>query len=315
MAEENKNNTQENQEKDQKNDPFRGFMNPNKKNGSKGKFNFYWIYIVIASVFIAAYFYKGENIVKEVTWGDLKEMLIEEDVEKIILVNREFAEIYIKADRLTKDRYKDLNKEPNNEFFGKTPQFNYTIGSVESFEKEVEKVQTDKPDPVYIQNQVRRNWTGDILGWIFPLLLLVALWFFLMRMMSRGGAGGGQIFNIGKSKATLFDKDTHVKITFKDVAGLEEAKVEIMEIVDFLKNPKKYTDLGGKIPKGALLVGPPGTGKTLLAKSVAGEANVPFFSISGSDFVEMFVGVGASRVRDLFRKTRIWAVTTNAKIP
>jgi len=304
MAEENKNINPENKEKDQKGDPYRGFMNQNKKNGSKGKFNFYWIYIVIATVFIGAYFYKGDTVVKETTWGELKDMLAEEDVEKIVLINREFAEIYIKADRLTKSRYKDINKESNSEFFGKTPQYRYTIGSVESFEKDVEKVQVDKPDPVYIQNQVRRNWTGEVLSWILPLLLLVGLWFFLMRMMSRGGAGGGQIFNIGKSKATLFDKDTHVKITFKDVAGLEEAKVEIMEIVDFLKNPKKYTDLGGKIPKGALLVGPPGTGKTLLAKSVAGEANVPFFSISGSDFVEMFVGVGASRVRDLFRQAK-----------
>lgn len=304
MAEENKNINQENQEKEQKRDPFRGFINPNKKGGTKGKFNFYWIYIVIASVFVVAYFYKGDNVVKETTWGELKEMLAEEDVEKIILINREFAEIFIKADRLSKPRYQDLSKEPNNEFFGKTPQYRYTIGSVESFEKDVEKVQVDKTNPVYIQNQVRRNWTGEILSWILPLLLLIGLWIFLMRMMSRGGAGGGQLFNIGKSKATLFDKDTHVKITFKDVAGLEEAKVEIMEIVDFLKNPNKYTDLGGKIPKGALLVGPPGTGKTLLAKSVAGEANVPFFSISGSDFVEMFVGVGASRVRDLFRQAK-----------
>jgi cell division protease FtsH len=169
----------------------------------------------------------------------------------------------------------------------------------------VEQAQEGQDSPIYVNNINRRNWTTEILGWIFPLLLLVGVWFFIMRMMSRGAGGaGGQIFNIGKSKAQLFDKNTMVNVTFKDVAGLDEAKVEIMEIVDFLRNPDKYTKLGGKIPKGVLLVGPPGTGKTLLAKSVAGEAHVPFFSISGSDFVEMFVGVGASRVRDLFKQAK-----------
>ncbi|MCK4639287.1 MAG: ATP-dependent zinc metalloprotease FtsH, partial [Bacteroidales bacterium] len=159
--------------------------------------------------------------------------------------------------------------------------------------------------PVYVENEVRRNWGGDILGWIIPIVVLVGVWFLIMRMMSRGGGGpGGHIFNIGKSKAQLFDKNANITINFDAVAGLEEAKVEIMEIVDFLKNPEKYTQLGGKIPKGALLIGPPGTGKTLLAKAVAGEAKVPFFSISGSDFVEMFVGVGASRVRDLFKQAK-----------
>ncbi len=165
--------------------------------------------------------------------------------------------------------------------------------------------QKDIADPVYIENDVRRNWTGDILGWIVPIAILVIVWLVIMRMMSRNtGGAGGQIFNIGKSKAQLFDKTTSVSINFNDVAGLEEAKVEIKEVVDFLKNPSKYTGLGGKIPKGVLLVGPPGTGKTLLAKAVAGEAQVPFFSLSGSDFVEMFVGVGASRVRDLFKQAK-----------
>lgn len=287
-----------------KNDPFRNFMNPKKTGGNKEKFNFYWVYSIIAFVFIAIFFFNNEGTVKETNWGDLKNMLTDEDVLKIVLVNREIAEIYIKPDSLTKERYKDIIKDSKPELFGKSPQYMLTIGAVESFEKNVEEVQKDLTQPIYIQNEIRKNWGGDILGYIIPLLFLVGVWFFIMRMMSRGGAGGGQIFNIGKSKATLFDKDTNVKITFKDVAGLEEAKIEVMEIVDFLKNPSKYTDLGGKIPKGALLVGPPGTGKTLLAKSVAGEANVPFFSISGSDFVEMFVGVGASRVRDLFRQAK-----------
>ncbi len=302
MAEENKNKQGSGQ---QKNDPLKNFMNPGKKGNQKGKFNFYWIYSIIAIVFIAIYFFNQGEGVKETDWGDLKQMLEEEDVEKLILVNREFAEIYIKPDRLSKSRYSEVTEDSKSEIFGQTPQYTYTIGSVESFERDVAAVQEDLGDPVYIQNKIRHNWTSDVLGWILPLVILVGIWIFIMRMMSRGGAGGGgQIFNIGKSKATLFDKDAHVQITFKDVAGLEEAKVEVMEIVDFLKNPGKYTELGGKIPKGALLVGPPGTGKTLLAKSVAGEANVPFFSISGSDFVEMFVGVGASRVRDLFRQAK-----------
>ncbi|MBR5652226.1 MAG: AAA family ATPase, partial [Bacteroidales bacterium] len=189
--------------------------------------------------------------------------------------------------------------------------FTYNIGSIEKFESDVVTVQEEagisEDDMVYISNETRRNWGGEILYFIFPLLLLVLLTLFMFRGVGRSGGSvggmGGQIFNIGKSQAQLFDKNTS-SITFKDVAGLEEAKVEIMEVVDFLKNPKKYTDLGGKIPKGVLLVGPPGTGKTLLAKAVAGEAKVPFFSLSGSDFVEMFVGVGASRVRDLFKQAK-----------
>lgn len=275
----------------------------NPGDGNKKKFNFYWIYTVIAVIFFALFFFNRDGQIEEITWGDLRQMLLNQDVEKIVLVNREFAEIYIKEDKINDPRYDKLRERLSNNFTGTTPHFKMVIGSVETFEKDVEKVQEGIPNPVYIRNEIRRNWTGDLLGWL-PLLLLIGAWIFIMRMMSRGGPGGGQIFNIGKSKAQLFDKDTHVTITFKDVAGLEEAKVEVMEIVDFLKNPSKYTKLGGKIPKGALLVGPPGTGKTLLAKSVAGEANVPFFSISGSDFVEMFVGVGASRVRDLFRQAK-----------
>ena len=187
------------------------------------------------------------------------------------------------------------------------PHFFFTIGSIDTFERQLEETQADidraeRILPVY---EERPNYFGEVFTWLLPILILVGVWLFIFRRISRGAGGGaGNIFNVGKSKAQLFDKESNIKIDFKDVAGLEEAKVEIMEIVDFLKSPKKYTDLGGKIPKGVLLVGPPGTGKTLLAKAVAGEANVPFFSMSGSDFVEMFVGVGASRVRDLFKQAK-----------
>lgn len=289
------------QNKDKKNDPFKIFVNTG-KNG-KGKFNFYWIYTVIALVFIFLMFFNSGSNVKEITWGELREMLIEQDVERIVLVNGKTAEIFLKPEIITSGKYPDIAEETPSVFSDQVPQFEYVIGSVETFEKRIEEVQEGMSDPVYIQNEIRRSLMDDV-GWLLPIVFIVIIWIFIMRMMSRGGPGGGQIFSIGKSKAQLFDKDIHVKITFKDVAGLEEAKVEVMEIVDFLKNPGKYTDLGGKIPKGALLVGPPGTGKTLLAKSVAGEADVPFFSISGSDFVEMFVGVGASRVRDLFRQAK-----------
>ncbi|NCC72113.1 MAG: ATP-dependent metallopeptidase FtsH/Yme1/Tma family protein [Sphingobacteriia bacterium] len=305
MAANQDNNFTPSKEKEKKTDSRKN-NNPAGKpgDGNKKKFNFYWIYTVIAVIFFALFFFNRDGQIEEITWGDLRQMLLNQDVEKIVLVNREYAEIFIKEDKINDPRYDKLRERLSNNLTGTTPHFKMVIGSVETFEKDVQEEQEGISNPVYIRNEIRRNWTGDLLGWLLPLALLVGAWIFIMRMMSRGGPGGGQIFNIGKSKAQLFDKDTHVTITFKDVAGLEEAKVEVMEIVDFLKNPSKYTELGGKIPKGALLVGPPGTGKTLLAKSVAGEANVPFFSISGSDFVEMFVGVGASRVRDLFRQAK-----------
>ncbi|MBO7083899.1 MAG: ATP-dependent zinc metalloprotease FtsH [Bacteroidales bacterium] len=262
-----------------------------KKPVGKRKFNFYWIYVILTAILFFLYFTgKDEAAQEEIDMGQLIELLKDGEVSKIELVNKENAEIY-------------LNEDP------KVAKYTYRIGSLERFEEKVEEVQreNDIKDPIYITNVQRKSWGMDFLiGWL-PLIVLVVIWVLIMRNMSArgGGFGGGQIFNIGKSKAQLFDKDNvPVNVTFKDVAGLEEAKVEIMEIVDFLKNPTKYTKLGGKIPKGVLLVGPPGTGKTLLAKSVAGEANVPFFSISGSDFVEMFVGVGASRVRDLFNNAK-----------
>jgi len=269
----------------------------------KVKFNFYWIYGVLGIILFGLYLNNMGSTPKELGWGELKEMLANQEVDKLILVNDKQAEIYIKKEKLGLPKFKDV--KPANSFNATAPNYTYQIGSVETFEKDVREVQVNVPNPVYIKNDTRKNWGGDLLSWILPIAVLVGLWFLIMRMMTKGGAGGGgQIFNIGKSKAQLFDKDTMVSLNFNDVAGLQEAKVEVMEIVEFLKNPKKYTDLGGKIPKGALLVGPPGTGKTLLAKAVAGEAKVPFFSLSGSDFVEMFVGVGASRVRDLFKQAK-----------
>ena len=260
------------------------------KPGGRKKFNFYWIYVILTVILFAVYFTgRDETPSEDIDMGKLIELLQHGEISKIDLVNKETAEIY-------------LNEDP------KTVRYTYRIGSLERFEETVEQAQQDDNigNRVYINNVDRKSWGGEFLiGWL-PLIVLIVFWILLMRGMGRGSlGGGGQIFNIGKSKAQLFDKDNvPVNVTFKDVAGLEEAKVEIMEIVDFLKNPEKYTKLGGKIPKGVLLVGPPGTGKTLLAKSVAGEANVPFFSISGSDFVEMFVGVGASRVRDLFKNAK-----------
>lgn len=274
------------------------------------RFNFYWIYGIIAIIFIVIQF-MPRDIALKTTWFKVKnDMVMNNDVEKITVVNKEQAEVFLKKASIANDRYKDLKDRG---FFGDEvgPHYYFEIGDVQQFNSDLEnaKAEYEKRNPgqkleIPVEYVKQHNYFSDILGWILPFLLLLGLWMFLMRRMGGGTGGGAQIFNIGKSKAQLFDKENLVKVTFKDVAGLDEAKVEIMEIVDFLKNPKKYTTLGGKIPKGALLVGPPGTGKTLLAKAVAGEASVPFFSLSGSDFVEMFVGVGASRVRDLFRQAK-----------
>jgi AFG3 family protein len=267
--------------------------------GQRPKFNLYWIYAGLALLLVLMWANSFEGTPEEITWGKLRQMISDQDVERIVVVNREAAEIFIKGERLEKPIYDDvrsLGEKPSR------PHYNFVIGSYDSFKEDVEKMQEGFTEPVYLINENRRKW-GETLGWGLPFLVIIVIWIFIMRMMSRG-SGGGQIFNIGKSKAQLFDKDASVSINFNDVAGLEEAKVEVMEIVEFLKSPQKYKDLGGKIPKGALLVGPPGTGKTLLARAVAGEAKVPFFSISGSEFVEMFVGVGASRVRDLFKQAK-----------
>jgi ATP-dependent metalloprotease FtsH len=275
--------------------------------------NFYWIYglVIVGLLFITFFGTNFSTRTVEVNQAKFEQdMLAKGDVMDINIVNEKVARITINPDSLGLNRY--INKAtgvayfPDKKFRG--PHFTVTVPSVEDFLHRIEKVQEDAGIPkerrIYPHTSEETSWANE-LTWIAPILIMVILWIFMMRRMSGGSGGGpGQIFNIGKSKAVLFDKDTNVNVTFNDVAGLDGAKVEIMEIVDFLKNPKKYTDLGAKIPKGALLVGPPGTGKTLLAKAVAGEAKVPFFSLSGSDFVEMFVGVGASRVRDLFRNAK-----------
>jgi cell division protease FtsH len=241
---------------------------------------------------------------------EIEEMVMHHDIEKVVVINEEQAEIYIKPDSLKSGRYPDFAEHRSFGLQPPKPQYYHTFGTVELFQKFFEEAQDKagytEQERIYLEYQKRKDYLSTFLGVILPFLIIALLWIFFMRRMASGGGGGGagNIFSVGKSKAQIFDKDTHIKTNFNDVAGLEEAKTEVMEIVDFLKNPRKYTSLGGKIPKGALLVGPPGTGKTLLAKAVAGEANVPFFSISGSDFVEMFVGVGASRVRDLFKQAK-----------
>jgi AFG3 family protein len=292
--------------------------NNSKKKGPLGdgpklpKFNIYWIYGLIALSLLSARFFQMAPDVNTISHNEFVKLMSTGDVEKYVKVeNKKVVRIYIKADSVQKEFYiqKFKTKLPKEKVKGNY-LFEYKVDDWGSFNKEVEDIYTkyaitNIPDS---SSDTESDWFGPIANTIFSLVLIVVVWVLLMRKMG-GGAGGsggpGGIFNVGKSKATLFEKGgTKVNITFADVAGLEEAKEEVMEIVDFLKNPKKYTNLGGKIPKGALLIGPPGTGKTLLAKAMAGEAQVPFFSLSGSDFVEMFVGVGASRVRDLFKQAR-----------
>ncbi|MEX2371884.1 MAG: ATP-dependent zinc metalloprotease FtsH [Bacteroidales bacterium] len=283
---------------------------PNKP-GNKPKINTYWIIGIVMLALIGMQFMNNSGSMAETTSNSFFEMLKSGDVEKIVIVNKEKVEIYIKPERLSDARYSDVRDKRSNSMLGQNlPQYYFTIVFADVFGQELNQVLNELPPenvPEYT-TVTRKNVLGEMLLWILPFLLILGIWIFMLRRMGGGAGGGGgganNIFNVGKSRAQIFDKDTNVKVDFSDVAGLEEAKVEIREIVDFLKNPKKYTNLGGKIPKGALLVGPPGTGKTLLAKAVAGEANVPFFSMSGSDFVEMFVGVGASRVRDLFKQAK-----------
>jgi cell division protease FtsH len=268
-----------------------------------------WLYVILFGLFLAFAFMDFGSKVQEIDRKKFEtEILPSGDLEKIVVVNKEKVEVYLKPDALSKDKYKDVGKPSSFSFSKNTgPHYFFKIGSVEAFENQLAEAQQDFPpdQKIAAQYETKQNYIGVVLSWLLPFILIIGLWFLIFRRMSGGGGGSGNtIFNIGKSKAQIFDNERRVKINFNDVAGLEEAKVEIMEIVDFLKNSEKYTKLGGKIPKGVLLVGPPGTGKTLLAKAVAGEANVPFFSLSGSDFVEMFVGVGASRVRDLFKQAK-----------
>ncbi|SJZ62183.1 ATP-dependent zinc metalloprotease FtsH [Sediminibacterium ginsengisoli] len=274
------------------------------------RFNLYWIYAIIAVILLATQFMKLPPDVARTSEQEFRtNMLAKGDVQKMVLVkNKEVVRVYIKPDSLYKEFYvKQFKQQISKEKAKNSPLFEFQVTDWKSFNeslKDVYVANNMKEVDSFIENDP--DWIGPIFNGVLSILIIVVAWVLLMRKMGgpAGGGGPGGIFNIGKSKATLFEKGTKVNITFTDVAGLDEAKVEVMEIVDFLKNPKKYTALGGKIPKGALLVGPPGTGKTLLAKAMAGEAQVPFFSLSGSDFVEMFVGVGASRVRDLFKQAR-----------
>lgn len=264
-----------------------------------------WIYGIIAVMILGWYFLNGgSDAPLPSDWTAVEKMVEQGEVEKIQVVNREEAQVFLKKEAI--EKYRSDAEQP---LYRHMPeqgiQLIFTIGSVDSFREDLKEVEqrTGTEIPVVYETQ-RNNWTNILVN-VLPWVLIIGVWIFLMRSMARGGGGaGGGIMNVGKAKAQVFDKDNAKRVTFKDVAGLAEAKVEIMEIVDFLKKADKYRELGAKIPKGALLVGPPGTGKTLLAKAVAGEANVPFLSISGSDFVEMFVGVGASRVRDLFEQAK-----------
>jgi cell division protease FtsH len=292
-------------------------MNENRPGGSgkspkrTPRFSFYWIYAVVFAVLIGMQLFGplAPNMVKS-NEKEFKELVAKGQVEKYLIIdNRNTVRVYLNEAGVKAQTAR--LKEVSGKVVAQGPHMSFRITGGEAFQKSMAdfygKTNPPIPEVIYdVDNE--RDWFGGILQFLLPVLLFIGIWVLFMRKMGGpaggGGGGGGGIFSIGKSKATLFDKGTKVSITFADVAGLDEAKVEVMEIVDFLKNPKKYTNLGGKIPKGALLIGPPGTGKTLLAKAVAGEAQVPFFSLSGSDFVEMFVGVGASRVRDLFKQAR-----------
>ncbi len=295
-----------NKQQQQSNNPFE---NRKPKKPGFPQVNFYWFYALIIIAFIAIQFFPKPEPV-ETPWSAVrKDMIGNHDIEKIEVINKQRIEITLKKEKLQEQRYSAIRDKSNNVINKDGPHYYYDIGSVDELARKLDEAYKEnnyiKDEEIPLKYVSRQDYTGNILSILLWVLLIAGLWAVLFRRMGGGmGGGGSQLFNIGRSKAQLFDKDTKVNITFADVAGLEEAKVEVMEIVDFLKTPEKYTKLGGKIPKGALLIGPPGTGKTLLAKAVAGEANVPFFSLSGSDFVEMFVGVGASRVRDLFRQAK-----------
>jgi cell division protease FtsH len=280
----------------------------NERNENTGKerpkrsFNFYWIYGIIILVILSINLFNYGGGVVPIDPTEYQKMLDAGDVERIVVVNDQMVKVYIKKDRLDdaphKDKIKDSFSGPNTV----GPHYVFNIGTADLMKDRL--VEGAESHGVAYRYETQDNWGREILNWVLFFGIMLAIWMFVMRRIGGGGGPGGQIFNIGKSRAQVFEGGKSTNVTFNDVAGLAEAKEELQEIVDFLKTPKKYTDLGAKIPKGALLVGPPGTGKTLLAKAIAGEANVPFFSLSGSDFVEMFVGVGASRVRDLFKQAK-----------
>jgi cell division protease FtsH len=297
--------TDNNKKKNNFSDNFK----PKAGGNGKPRFNMTYFYIAIILILFGVQFFSGGSAAVETTWHEVKQTMIQNgDVERIVVLNRSQADIYLKKDSYSKYEEKLGTGFSKPSIAG--PHYFFNIGSTDRFEENLENAMTDynvaQSEEIPIEYKDTYDWSG-IVNFLFPIALIVFFWWFIFRRMNKGGGGAGTpggIFNVGKSQAKLFDKDQKVTTSFKDVAGLAEAKQEIEEIVSFLKNPSRYTKLGGKIPKGALLVGPPGTGKTLLAKAVAGEAHVPFFSMSGSDFVEMFVGVGASRVRDLFKQAK-----------
>ena len=281
---------------------------PKKKlDPKKPKFSAYWIYAAIIIIFLGLNLFGdgGFSEPAKTNPAEFKDYLRNGDIEKVEIINRNQARVYLTEEAKEKDIHKK-NIEQDFLQTGETPTYTFQFGDLQNFENDINEIKNENNLNTVVTYDTSSDVIGELFWALLPFILIIGVWIFIMRKMSSGAGGGagGQIFNIGKSKAKLFDQNTDVKTSFKDVAGLEGAKEEVQEIVDFLKQPEKYTALGGKIPKGALLVGPPGTGKTLLAKAVAGEAKVPFFSLSGSDFVEMFVGVGASRVRDLFKQAK-----------
>lgn len=284
--------------------------NKDKKNDlKKPRPSYYWIYIAIILLFLGIQFFGGSSWSQpaKTTQAQFEEYMKEGDVEKVDVINKKIAKVYLTDEAKKSEQHRRKGDTPAFLTPGpQDPDYQFEFGDLQNFENSFQNIKQEYGVATKMEWHTDSNVWGDILMGILPFVIIIGIWIFIMRRMSAGGGGGpgGQLFNIGKSKAKLFDEKADVKTSFKDVAGLEGAKEEIQEIVDFLKQPEKYTSLGGKIPKGALLVGPPGTGKTLLARAVAGEAKVPFFSLSGSDFVEMFVGVGASRVRDLFKQAK-----------
>lgn len=282
-------------------------MKPGMPGNGKSKFNIWWILVPLTLMFFA-YNFISDSLTQpnEITQRDFFEYLEDGEVTQVKVWNRRTANVYLTKDAQKLEKHKKAKKGTQIGSATPIPQYEFEIGDLQNFEDKVyQEIEKNQLETV-VTYDTQDSTISDLLVSLLPIIIIIGIWIFIMRRMSAGGGSGagGQIFNIGKSKAKLFDQKTDIKTTFKDVAGLEGAKEEIQEIVDFLKNPEKYTSLGGKIPKGALLIGSPGTGKTLLAKAVAGEAKVPFFSLSGSDFVEMFVGVGASRVRDLFKQAK-----------
>ena len=279
-----------------------------KKKDTTPKINPYWLYGIVIILLLGLSFF-GDNSLQstgKTNTSSFERFLNNGDIDRVVIQNEKTARIFLKPEALEKSDHQNLKKE---NILGKVnvqgPHYAFEFGDLKLFQEKLERAKANNIQFDYEFVTIENKFFDVILSFL-PIIVIIAVWIFIMRRMSgnAGGGAGGQIFNIGKSKAKLFDEKNDIKVTFKDVAGLEGAKEEVQEIVDFLKNPTKYTILGGKIPKGALLVGQPGTGKTLLAKAVAGEAKVPFFSLSGSDFVEMFVGVGASRVRDLFKQAK-----------